>query len=139
MGDVSEGNHLMSHGVAHQPKNSEHSPKTMVDASNIHLSMGQNQPRSCKSEINEEVDVTMGQFPSAVKMEDVADDVASGNPSSSAHHYLASNQHQNLMSVTTATLNAVNDYTQQVHHPHHHMAASDRAIGESAALYGIYS
>ena len=131
MGDVGEGSHLITHG--------DHSPKTMVDTPNIHLSMGQSQSHSCKNELNEDVDVTLAQFPNAVKMEDVTDDMGNGDPSSTTHHYLASSQHQNLMNVTTATLNAANDFSQQVHHSHHHLGTTDRGMGEPTVLYGMYS
>ena len=135
LGDVSEGGHLISHGVPHQSQNGEISPKAIVESSNIQLPMTQNHSNVCESDISEEVVVTIGQYPNSVKIEEV-NDGNEGSENSSGHHYLSNNQHQNLLNVTSATLNSVENYPRSVHH---HLSSTERNIGDAGVLYGMYN
>ena len=137
LGDASESGHLLTHaGVPHQSQNGELSPKSMVETSSVQMSINQNHSNVCDPEISEDV-VSIGQYPTAVKIEEVTNDGSGVSESSTGNHYLSSNQHQSLLSVTSATLNSGDSYARAVHH-HHHMNTSDRDIGDPGVLYGMY-
>ena len=135
--DMSDGGHLIPHGMS-QSQNGEQSPKAMVDSSNVHISMNQSHSNVCKNEISEEVDVTMGQYANTVKIDEENDQVTGESINSSGRHYLSSNQHQNLMNVTSATLSSVDNYAQPTQHAHAQLESSNRSIGESSVLFGMY-
>ena len=137
LGDASDNSHLIPHSVPHQSQNGESSPTSMAETSNVQISINQAQHANiCESEIAED-EVAIAQYPTTVKIEEMNDDGAGQNETSTGHPYLSSNQHQNLLNVTSAALNSVENYPRSVHH-HHHINATERSIGDPGVLYEIY-